>query len=273
MRIEDGQQARQHAGLRQPQTRPEPACAEERVVKAEVAASNSPAEGDVVGSETSDQHAKPPASIGKPSRSVSRRKRPPHFKLPAPPRLPSEADRKKLEAWLADGAGIKVHLADHQHHVKLDPVVLRQLVRAALVQSGIRKGTVGVALVNNRTIRRLNRLFLQEDEATDVLSFPLETSRRNWEGEVVVSTEQAVAVAGDYGTDPVSESLLYVLHGVLHLAGYDDRTTRQRMKMERKQRELLRLFGYEVRLAPAARKKSSGQPVPLRRSKKQRSSG
>ncbi len=71
----------------------------------------------------------------------------------------------------------------------------------------------------------LHRRFLGADSTTDVLSFPLEDPGDGaLEGEVVVNAQQAVRVAQSLGCEAQAELLLYVVHGVLHLCGYDDRS-------------------------------------------------
>ena len=61
---------------------------------------------------------------------------------------------------------------------------------------------VSIAVVDDPTIHELNRRFLQHDYPTDVLSFVLEQQDGRLEGEVIVSTDTAVAQAGEYGVQP-----------------------------------------------------------------------
>ena len=81
-----------------------------------------------------------------------------------------------------------------------------------------------------------------------MLSFVLERSEQSLEGEVVVSAETALACAARYKSTPEDELLRYVIHGTLHLVGYDDATPRQRAAMRRKERKYLRgeLVGHDA---------------------------
>jgi len=85
---------------------------------------------------------------------------------------------------------------------------------------------VNVVLTDNRMIRRLNRQFLARDAVTDVLAFPDGAThphrRGKFLGEVVVSVERAREVARRLHKSVRQEVLLYVVHGLLHLLGYDD---------------------------------------------------
>jgi probable rRNA maturation factor len=62
-------------------------------------------------------------------------------------------------------------------------------------------------------------------------------------GELVISTEQAIANARRFRTTPARELTLYVVHGILHLHGYDDRTPAQRRRMRAAERRFLRSCG------------------------------
>jgi probable rRNA maturation factor len=59
------------------------------------------------------------------------------------------------------------------------------------------------------------------------------------DGEIVVSAETAASSCAEHGTTPENELLLYVVHGALHLVGYDDRDDASRAEMRRREREVL----------------------------------
>src|SRR5688572_26263557 len=76
---------------------------------------------------------------------------------------------------------------------------LRMAVRAIWEEEGIARATISLAVVDDAAIHRLNRDFLGHDEATDVLSFVLESGDSALDGEVIVSAETAAATAARYG--------------------------------------------------------------------------
>lgn len=95
----------------------------------------------------------------------------------------------------------------------------------------MRQGQLSVIFVTDRVIRDLNRQFLHEDHPTDVLAFdmreafPVRDKRvllALVDGEIAVSVPTAIRQAKIFGTSPQDELLLYVIHGILHLMGYDD---------------------------------------------------
>jgi probable rRNA maturation factor len=86
----------------------------------------------------------------------------------------------------------------------------------------------------------LNRRYLQHDYATDVLSFLLDSGSGWLDGEIVISADTAASQAPQYDSSAEAELLLYVIHGVLHLVGYEDTTPSERKRMLARQRRYLR---------------------------------
>lgn len=100
--------------------------------------------------------------------------------------------------------------------------------------------------MTNRKIRDLNKKFLRHDFATDVLSFDLgeipgQESGRNviFRGEIIISAEMAVSNARRFESPVARELELYIIHGILHLLGYDDHSPKDIKKMRAKEQELV----------------------------------
>ena len=119
-------------------------------------------------------------------------------------------------------------------------------VRNVLQDHEVFAGDVSIAIVDDATIHRLNRKHLEHDYPTDVLSFLLDRDQRYLEGEVVVSADTAASNASDFGWPAHHELLLYVVHGTLHLVGYDDRTPHDRAEMRRLEAKYLRRLRIEL---------------------------
>lgn len=103
-----------------------------------------------------------------------------------------------------------------------------------------RAALLEVALVDDRTIARLNRRFLGHRGPTDVLTFP--GGRRLGDpalGEVVISVERARVQARQARWPVRREVALLLIHGVLHLRGYDDRTPQAARRMRAAEQRLL----------------------------------
>lgn len=101
---------------------------------------------------------------------------------------------------------------------------------------------INIIFVSNQKIRALNRAYLGKDRATDVIAWegsPVGPETKKFSGDIAISSDMAFRNAAVFGTTFREEIALYVIHGILHLAGYDDTTTSGREKMRRKEDELL----------------------------------
>lgn len=123
--------------------------------------------------------------------------------------------------------------------------VLR-FVRQAQKAVGL-KGEVSVLLTSNREMRQLNRCFRGKDKATDVISFPAsEVVSAKLAGDLAISTDMAVANAKLFGHSPEEEIRILILHGLLHLAGYDHE--KDKGDMARKEQRLRTKLGLPPNL-------------------------
>src|SRR5262245_44236116 len=139
---------------------------------------------------------------------------------------------------------IRVSISCPHENVRVDRGALRDLARAVLGSEGLRDAEISLAFVDNPTIQRLNRQFLDHDEPTDVLSFPLaEPGAKKLAGEVVIGAEVAQEQAARRGYDTQAELALYVIHGLLHLCGYDDKSAQAAAEMRQRERHYLRQLG------------------------------
>lgn len=127
--------------------------------------------------------------------------------------------------------------------VRVDARRLRLGVKAALALGGVDDGVVSVALVDDPTIHEMNVRHLQHDYPTDVLSFLIEQDGNRIEGDIVASVDTAAREAPKYGWSAEDELLLYVVHGALHLAGFDDLTPAKRKTMRAAECQVLAQFG------------------------------
>ena len=111
---------------------------------------------------------------------------------------------------------------------------------AARAAQAIDKGdsSATIAFVSDKTIRQLNRQFRGVDKATDVLSFPVDDDESNL-GDIAISVDTAAKQAKENGLTFDEEVAQLILHGLLHLCGYDHETddgemTRIELRMRRK---------------------------------------
>jgi probable rRNA maturation factor len=128
----------------------------------------------------------------------------------------------------------------------LTALALDRFVARARKAAGL-KGTVNILLTSSAEMKSLNRRFRGKDKPTDVLSFPAEPNLRSnarppLAGEIAISAEIASHNARNLGHSPAEEIKILVLHGLLHLRGYDHECDNGQMARREKQlRAKLRL--------------------------------
>lgn len=141
---------------------------------------------------------------------------------------------------------VNIETANRQPRA-VDEQKLAGAARRVLEEEEVPSATVSLAIVDDPAIHALNRRYLQHDWATDVLSFVLDERAGHLDGEVIVSADTAAAAAVRFGWSLEDELLLYVIHGTLHLAGYDDTTPEARREMRARERHYLAHYGLAPR--------------------------
>lgn len=117
----------------------------------------------------------------------------------------------------------------------LTELALSRFVARARRAAGL-KGRVDVLLTSSAEMKSLNRRFRGKDKPTDVLSFPAEpAAQKQFAGEIAISAEIAAQNAWALRHSPAEEVKILVLHGILHLRGYDHECDNGQMAKREKQ--------------------------------------
>lgn len=149
----------------------------------------------------------------------------------------------------------EIDIENGQSRLPVDERRLQRAMLTTLQLEQVESAVLSVSVVDDPTIHRLNREHLQHDYPTDVISFQLEHLRLSElpaevtlhrpsagchiEGEIVVSADTAEQQAAAGGWTAADELLLYVVHGLLHLCGYDDLSPELKTIMRARERSVL----------------------------------
>ena len=136
---------------------------------------------------------------------------------------------------------MKIVLKSLQKIIKINNSSLKKLIEEICKFLNLDNFCISFVFVDSQFIRKLNKKYLGKDSPTDVLAFDLKDrlTSLNLLGEIFISVEEAKRNSKIFSTDIREELLLYIIHGLLHLIGFKDKTTSQRMRMRKKEREVL----------------------------------
>ena len=132
--------------------------------------------------------------------------------------------------------------------VPADPQIalgrIRSLIQKILHESGrAESGILGVIFVDHETSQMINRQFLTHDYPTDVIAFEYDDGEDDGEddkwGEIYINVQKAREQAVEYGVPYENELARLIIHGLLHLSGYDDQDDASRAEMKRREDELV----------------------------------
>ncbi len=142
-------------------------------------------------------------------------------------------------------------LSNRQRSRRLDTKFLRDIVRTLLAEELSREEfEVGVSIVGEEAMTRMNESFLRHHGSTDVLTFDYKERSRPkcLAGELFVCLDEALAQAPRFRVTWQNELVRYIVHGILHLSGFDDKTAEARRKMKREENRLMRRLAARFNL-------------------------
>ncbi len=139
-------------------------------------------------------------------------------------------------------------IINNQRKIKLDWQIFREFAESTSGKiDEAENKDVTIAFVSDRKMRGLNKEFRGKNSTTDVLSFPFETDdfdvERDFLGDIVISLEQAQKQAAENDLDLETEIKQLILHGILHLCGYDHETDDGEMNM--RELEIRKVLGID----------------------------
>ncbi|HEX9975049.1 MAG TPA: rRNA maturation RNase YbeY [bacterium] len=126
--------------------------------------------------------------------------------------------------------------------------LLKQAAELVLSAEQVAGAEITIILVEDEYIKKLNRDFLNQNDTTDVISFHLDDlqNRDFFEGEVYANVDQIERQALDYGVSFSNELVRIVIHGLLHLVGYDDQTFTDKETMTMKEDSYLSILTGQI---------------------------
>lgn len=143
-----------------------------------------------------------------------------------------------------------INISNRQRLLKIPPKKVRKLVETVILNEGHSCDEVSIQFVNTKTMCQMHEDFFDDPSPTDCMSFPLDDEPSDDYrvlGDVVVCPETAINYAKLHQTNHYQELTLYIVHGLLHLMGYDDirETDRKKMRAAEK-RHMTKLHALQL---------------------------
>ena len=132
----------------------------------------------------------------------------------------------------------------HLRRHSVRPTTIRRLAQSVLIQAGYPTAQLSLSLVGKTRMRSLNRKYRGRDYPTDVLAFPMGGAKKQtavFLGDVVICLPIAIGQASRFKNNPDQEILRLLIHGTLHLLGYDHEQSKwQAAQMQRKEQAIFK---------------------------------
>ena len=145
-----------------------------------------------------------------------------------------------------------ITLKDHQKKVRLNSPQILTVIRAILRHENVNAAILSIVFVSHQKIRALNKKYLKRNYVTDVLAFDLKDNEfpkqmsKTLTGDIIISTDAALKNVNTFQTTLSQELVLYIVHGILHLLGYDDHKPADVKRMRRKEQDILKSLGKKI---------------------------
>lgn len=163
---------------------------------------------------------------------------------------------------------MQISIQNRQRTCPVNRKKILKWARQILSLQKLHHAELGIILVNNRQIRVYNREHRKKDRPTDVLSFPMREGvggelHPYFLGDVMISLEKSAEEALLYGRSPREQLLTLLIHGTLHLLGYDhERSPKEERRMQRRERLLFNcIYRKEQMVPPPPRRRRCPSPT------------
>ncbi|MCK5520297.1 MAG: rRNA maturation RNase YbeY [Candidatus Marinimicrobia bacterium] len=121
---------------------------------------------------------------------------------------------------------------------------IQNIIQKMKQDFSIATASVSIICLDRNALREMKKKYFAEDRFTDVISFLFETSKDSLEGEIYISPEDIKLNAVEFNTSYQNEAARIIIHGMLHLLGYDDIESEDKKEMTDLENKFLSILAY-----------------------------
>lgn len=146
---------------------------------------------------------------------------------------------------LLNSTSVKVNCYNLQASLKISPASVQLLAESMLAFKKVKTDEISIHFVDKRTISDLHQEFFQDPTPTDCITFPVDAPDEDPRGhhvlgEVFVCPDVAIEYAKAHNLSPYDEVSMYIIHGLLHLLGYDDLSPNEEKIMREEEKRCMK---------------------------------
>ena len=119
---------------------------------------------------------------------------------------------------------------------------IRDLIKKICLEENKKLGFINCVFCSDNYLIEINNKYLQHDYFTDIITFDHSENKKNIEGDLYISVDRTKENAKKYKVDENTELIRVIIHGLLHLIGYKDKTKKEKALMSEKENKYLSLY-------------------------------
>ena len=119
---------------------------------------------------------------------------------------------------------------------------IREIIKKICLEENKKLGFINCVFCSDNYLIEINNKYLQHDYFTDIITFDHSENKRNIEGDLYISVDRTKENAKKYKVDENTELIRVIIHGLLHLIGYKDKTKKEKALMSEKENKYLSLY-------------------------------
>ena len=131
--------------------------------------------------------------------------------------------------------------------IKIDKSLIHKIVKKLAEDLNFKISSMQINFVNSKEMTRINSKYLNHNYSTDIITFNYSGTKNELDGEIYISIDDAASNSKRFGVTFIEEVLRIVIHGFLHLLGYDDKDRKDRVTMKRLENRLFNQYRLLLR--------------------------
>lgn len=142
---------------------------------------------------------------------------------------------------------IKNLIIDTENGIKVNKTLIHKAIGRLKSVLGISINSLSIVFLSSGSIRKINWEYLKHNYSTDIITFNYSGNNIDLDGEIFISVDDALENSKRFNCTVDNELFRLVIHGILHMIGYDDQTEIERKDMKKNENKFLNELDYLIK--------------------------